>query len=367
MRDRGTFPISTTIEPTSKAPFDARSLAGLFTDLVANSSWVDSNGNRWIYKGMTVTVKEDDKLGIYILTDVDNYMYKFAWKKVAGISPFENRMINPLYEGVDSEGDGVGWEGDGLTEYDVSEGSLWIVSDLTGTATLIQQRTTNLPKVGERFVYKQKFDTTAIGGGVGVELSITYLTSEGNVTTTESVTLTNEVRELELSGIVGEGKTDAAVVTSMEVEVIVSGGEDALIGIPELYEGVYADILLGVNNTPVIPSEPKETLTLNASVSDVVDCSKYNHIIISNLGENQRVALSNLEEGKSYTLIFHVSASEANTFHKTTPAKAHEGKNPTHRIVTSLNDMVPGIDYDVQLDVYAISSTAYVLNGFHIF
>lgn len=114
-------------------------------------------------------------------------------------------------------------------------------------------------------------------------------------------------------------------------------------------------------------SDGKDTLQLDASASNVVDCSKYKHIEVSNVAANQQFALTNLEEGKTYSLLFHFSAAEANTINIATPLVTSQGKSPTVVLKSSLNDIIPGINYVVQMDVYAVSAAAFKCNAFHIY
>jgi hypothetical protein len=85
-RNHGTFNFSANFEPLLKAPLDARSVVGLYTDLVDASTWKDADGLIWLYNGLIVGVANDPSSGIYFLKDAVNYNLYSSWQSVAGAS-----------------------------------------------------------------------------------------------------------------------------------------------------------------------------------------------------------------------------------------------------------------------------------------
>ena len=81
-REKGTFQVAANYEPLIAAPFDARMLVGVKSDLTAPQTWQDSRGDAWVYVGMLVTVVQDvkaDDNGTYRLialpyTDPENWI-----------------------------------------------------------------------------------------------------------------------------------------------------------------------------------------------------------------------------------------------------------------------------------------------------
>ena len=55
-REKGTFQVAANYEPLIAAPFDARMLVGVKSDLTAPQTWQDLRGDAWVYVGMLVTV-----------------------------------------------------------------------------------------------------------------------------------------------------------------------------------------------------------------------------------------------------------------------------------------------------------------------
>lgn len=86
MREKGTFKVSTNVEPKLKAPYDSRTKIDLYEELFLSSSWQDDDGNIWLYRGLKVDVTEDtnEKNGTYILLDPDNYDVESSWHKLYG-------------------------------------------------------------------------------------------------------------------------------------------------------------------------------------------------------------------------------------------------------------------------------------------
>lgn len=97
-RIRGVFNNSANYEPLISAPFDARSLVALKSDLFLASTWQQSNGARYIYAGMLVCVYRDTEAnnGLYILKNVASFTKEEGWLKLADIT-----QINNLNERVD--------------------------------------------------------------------------------------------------------------------------------------------------------------------------------------------------------------------------------------------------------------------------
>lgn len=81
-RNKGTFNFSANFEPLLKAPLDSRQVVNTYADLTDPSTWVDANGNVWLYNGAIVGVANDastTRNGIYILLDAANYTVGSSW------------------------------------------------------------------------------------------------------------------------------------------------------------------------------------------------------------------------------------------------------------------------------------------------
>jgi hypothetical protein len=95
-RNKGTFNFSANFEPIVKAPLDARSLVGTFSDLINPSTWMDSDGLVWLYNGLIVGVGNDVSTnnGIYFLKDANNYTLASSWEKAGAGADTSIGVIN---------------------------------------------------------------------------------------------------------------------------------------------------------------------------------------------------------------------------------------------------------------------------------
>jgi hypothetical protein len=82
-KQQGTFLFPANFEPRVAAPLDTRLVANKITDLTSYSYWISTDGNVYLYKGIQVSVWDDNinNNGVYILTD-DNYTDINNWLKV---------------------------------------------------------------------------------------------------------------------------------------------------------------------------------------------------------------------------------------------------------------------------------------------
>lgn len=99
-REFGTFPITANYELQVAAPFDARSLVKTKAALTDGATWLQADGNMYIYSGMFVAVYDDpdeEKNGLYILTDASLYSFESSWEKFV-----EDKVIKNLQEQIDN-------------------------------------------------------------------------------------------------------------------------------------------------------------------------------------------------------------------------------------------------------------------------
>ena len=107
-RYKGTFEIPANYEPQKAAPFDARMLVGLKSDLTQSQTWQDSRGDAWVYVGMLVTVANDavaENNGTYRLTALP-YSSVENWVKQA-----DQDDVKRLQEQIDNIEIGEGGSG----------------------------------------------------------------------------------------------------------------------------------------------------------------------------------------------------------------------------------------------------------------
>ena len=81
-RTRGSYNFSQNFEVFRTAPLDARQKVQIYEDLVNPTTWEDSNGYVWLYKGAVVVVTEDPSSGLYWLTDAANYQIYDSWRRI---------------------------------------------------------------------------------------------------------------------------------------------------------------------------------------------------------------------------------------------------------------------------------------------
>lgn len=99
-RERGTFNFSASLEVKKQAPLDARQTYITYEELTQQSTWVDSDGKVWLFKGLVVPVNYNGQHALFMLINPDNYTSTSSWVRVdaAGAeSPiFEIDNINRL-------------------------------------------------------------------------------------------------------------------------------------------------------------------------------------------------------------------------------------------------------------------------------
>lgn len=89
-RERGTFNFSASLEVKKQAPLDARQTFINHTELTKQSTWVDSDGKVWLFKGLVVPVNYNGQPALFMLINPDAYTSVSSWIRVdanAGESP----------------------------------------------------------------------------------------------------------------------------------------------------------------------------------------------------------------------------------------------------------------------------------------
>lgn len=89
-RKKGLLNISANFEPQIASPFDSRTVVDTFSDLTNPSTFVSTDSNSYVYKGLVVSVVNDPGAGngVYLLkglpsTDESN------WEKLSGYMPID--------------------------------------------------------------------------------------------------------------------------------------------------------------------------------------------------------------------------------------------------------------------------------------
>lgn len=88
-RERGTFNFSASLEVKKQAPLDARQTYITYEELTQQSTWVDSDGKVWLFKGLVVPVNYNGQNALFMLINPDAYTSTSSWVRVdgAGESP----------------------------------------------------------------------------------------------------------------------------------------------------------------------------------------------------------------------------------------------------------------------------------------
>lgn len=119
-RTKGLIPFSGNFEPKSAEPFDGRCRVENKSDLILEATWLNDDGNVYLYDGIVVTVYNDPierNRGIYTLlgsdyTNIDN------WVKAGGNS-FSAEIVNTAGGGntytIDHDLNYIGVSGDTVT------------------------------------------------------------------------------------------------------------------------------------------------------------------------------------------------------------------------------------------------------------
>lgn len=94
-RERGTFNFSASLEVKKQAPLDARQTYITYEELTQQSTWVDTDGKVWLFKGLVVPVNYNGQHALFMLTNPDNYTSISSWIRVDGTGAESNVYILP--------------------------------------------------------------------------------------------------------------------------------------------------------------------------------------------------------------------------------------------------------------------------------
>ena len=94
-RERGTFNFSASLEVKKQAPLDARQTYITYEELTQQSTWVDSDGKVWLFKGLVVPVNYNEQNALFMLINPDNYTSISSWIRVDGAGAESNVYILP--------------------------------------------------------------------------------------------------------------------------------------------------------------------------------------------------------------------------------------------------------------------------------
>lgn len=91
-RERGTFNFSASLEVKKQAPLDARQTYITYAELTQQSTWVDTDGKVWLFKGLIVPVNYNGQNALFMLINPDAYTSTSSWVRVDG-----NAVESPIY------------------------------------------------------------------------------------------------------------------------------------------------------------------------------------------------------------------------------------------------------------------------------
>ena len=94
-RERGTFNFSASLEVKKQAPLDARQTYITYEELTKQSTWVDSDGKVWLFKGLIVPVNYNGQNALFMLINPDAYTSTSSWVRVDGAGVESNVYILP--------------------------------------------------------------------------------------------------------------------------------------------------------------------------------------------------------------------------------------------------------------------------------
>lgn len=94
-RERGTFNFSASLEVKKQAPLDARQTYITYEELTQQSTWVDSDGKVWLFKGLVVPVNYNGQNALFMLINPDAYTSTSSWVRVDGTGAKSNVYILP--------------------------------------------------------------------------------------------------------------------------------------------------------------------------------------------------------------------------------------------------------------------------------
>lgn len=91
-RERGTFNFSASLEVKKQAPLDARQTYITYEELTQESTWVDSDGKVWLFKGLVVPVNYNGQSALFMLINPYAYTSTSSWVRVDGAG-----VESPIY------------------------------------------------------------------------------------------------------------------------------------------------------------------------------------------------------------------------------------------------------------------------------
>lgn len=94
-RERGTFNFSASLEVKKQAPLDARQTYINYGELIQQSTWADSDGKVWLFKGLVVPVNYNEQNALFMLINPDAYTSISSWIRVDGAGAESNVYILP--------------------------------------------------------------------------------------------------------------------------------------------------------------------------------------------------------------------------------------------------------------------------------
>ena len=94
-RERGTFNFSASLEVKKQAPLDARQTYITYEELTQQSTWVDTDGKVWLFKGLIVPVNYNGQNALFMLINPDAYTSTSSWVRVDGGGVESNVYILP--------------------------------------------------------------------------------------------------------------------------------------------------------------------------------------------------------------------------------------------------------------------------------
>ena len=91
-RERGTFNFSASLEVKKQAPIDARQTYITYEELTQQSTWVDTDGKVWLFKGLVVPVNYNGQNALFMLINPYAYTSTSSWVRVDGAG-----IESPIY------------------------------------------------------------------------------------------------------------------------------------------------------------------------------------------------------------------------------------------------------------------------------
>lgn len=112
-RTKGLIPFSGNFEPKSAEPFDGRSRVENKSDLTLQSTWVNADGNVYLYREIVVSVYNDlnlDNRGLYRLI-ADDYTNIENWVKIGGDYVSDVTITTGVTYNIDGKSSFIGVSG----------------------------------------------------------------------------------------------------------------------------------------------------------------------------------------------------------------------------------------------------------------